>query len=565
MRISVGLTYEVKRALRRLGIDGMARVLRDRADPKRREIAIQNAALFAEEGERLAPIAAAIREACEHASKTGLIVSYDRAAFVLAQLPVMMGMAAAGIAPVPMLPSVAAKSSRKLFEACGIDRFTAWDIRADATGKAEVLRSLRDCTSQDDLLALTWRDIRVGKYAVSSLMRRLRQGHIDPQKPEIRDSIAILLEQTIDHTAAAFAMVEEWKPETVALVDRGYTPEGPLFDVCVDRGIEPITFNVAHRDNTLMLKRYRPENRDVHPSSLSAVTWERIKSAAWTDTHWEAVSGELEFCYRSGQWYSEVGTQFHTRQTDTEALRDRLGLDPGKRTVLLFPHIFWDATFFWGEDLFPDYEAWFRRCAEAAWADDSVNWVIKLHPANIIKNARDGIHGQFSENEVLAELGPVPNHVHILPADTDVPTIALFEIGDICLTVRGTVGIEAAAYGLLVITAGTGRYDGLGFTVDPKSTEEFDGILSRLDTLSLSSDKQVELARRFAYGLLLDRPLSISTILLSYDRDNHAEIVVRLHDSASAELLKNDDAMKVTSWLQSKALDFCVSEYDSAK
>ena len=39
----------------------------------------------------------------------------------------------------------------------------------------------------------------------------------------------------------------------------------------------------------------------------------------------------------------------------------KFNLDPNKKIAVLFSHIFWDGTFFYGEDLFIDYEDWFRE------------------------------------------------------------------------------------------------------------------------------------------------------------------------------------------------------------
>ena len=75
----------------------------------------------------------------------------------------------------------------------------------------------------------------------------------------------------------------------------------------------------------------------------------------------------------------------------------------------------------------------------------------------------------------------------VLDADTDISTISLFEIGDVCVTVRGTVGMEAACFGLTTVTAGTGRYDRLGFTTDPDRPEAFREILRHIGRLEKPS------------------------------------------------------------------------------
>ena len=55
------------------------------------------------------------------------------------------------------------------------------------------------------------------------------------------------------------------------------------------------------------------------------------------------------------------------------------------------------------------------------------------------------------------------------------------EIADLCVTVRGTSGLEMATMGKQVITAGTGRYDGCGFVNSPKTVNEYEQLLHDFD------------------------------------------------------------------------------------
>lgn len=404
---------------------------------------------------------------------------------------------------------------------------------------------------------LTWNGLMVGKYAVSTLMRQLRSGHIDIQDQTINLHMQVALQRCLNHASASKALLAQWSPKLVVFVDRGYTPEGPLFEACIQSGIQPITFNAAHKDNALLLKRYGQENSNVHPASLAQETWQALQAMPWDQQKFTAVQNEIEHCYKTGQWYGEVATQHNTALLDRAKLKQRLGFNNQKKTVLLFPHIFWDATFFWGNDVFHDYEEWFAETVKAAWRLDHVNWVIKVHPANVVKNIRDGSSKMFAELEVLARFGPVPQHIRVLPADTDISTLSVFTIGDVCLTVRGTVGIEAATFGLNVITAGTGRYDRLGFTHDIESREEYLQLLSDIDKLSPPSLQQIELAQRYAYGVFINRPLQIESIPFSYSKTRTAELEVQISQQAEHELFRASDIRAIKAWLDSGKMDLC--------
>lgn len=556
MKIDPRIRESLSTLIFRFGLDSIAREVRGHLDRKTRDQRLRDEQDMAIYRDAFVRIEGHFRHALARPRGHALVVGTSGARFILHQLPMLAGIAAHGLEPVIVLPSRSNKIEREFYTRCGVRQFAYWHEQPRSRDVDAILARLGHCQTQQDVIDLSWQGVAIGKYAVSTTMRALRSGKLDPRDPDAWPHLEVMLRRTAHHAAAAIALVEAYRPEVAVFVDRGYTPEGPLFEVCLNRGIRPVTYNSAHRDNTLMLKRYGSGNSNVHPSSISVETWAGLREMPWTDGHWLRLRTQLEYCYQSGQWYGEVGTQFQTQLCDVGALRSELKLDPGKKTVLLFPHIFWDATFFWGRDLFDGYEEWFRAAVAAAWKNDRVNWIIKVHPANVVKNERDGVGTEFSENLVLAEFGPAPGHIRVIPANTRISTLSLYSIADVCLTVRGTVGIEAAAYGLSVITAGTGRYDGLGFTIDAQHREHYLELLSDLQNIAAPSSAQIELARRYAYGVFLSRPLELSAICFDYARERGAPLRIRIQDAAKENLLSCPDVVAIGRWLESGAEDF---------
>ena len=406
------------------------------------------------------------------------------------------------------------------------------------------------------LASLEHDGIACGKYALSTMMRRTRNGLVGLGAPELRDEINGALRYSFEAADVARRVLDDVRPDAALFLDRGYSPAGEMFDACVTSGVAVYTWNAAHRNNTLMLKRYTAANRDVHPSSLSAESWTAVLRSPWREREERAVLDELVHCYDSGEWYGEVGTQFNKASVNADLLRERLQLDPAKRTAVIFPHIFWDATFFWGIDLFDDYEHWFLEAVRAAAANDRLNWIIKVHPANVIKDRRDGVAGLPSELRLLnREFAKLPDHIRVIPADTDISTLSLYAVMDYCLTVRGTVGIEAACFGKQVLTAGTGRYDGLGFTIDSSDRAEYLDRLRYLEQLALPSRDWVERARRFAYGVFLCRPLPLSALRMEYRQDAQATLHVAYQARSAPELLSSPDMRSLVGWIESGAED----------
>ncbi|MBC07613.1 MAG: hypothetical protein CMO10_15125 [Thalassospira sp.] len=517
----------------------------------RRELASNELQIASIGRSRLDAVRKQLDERIDCANKVALVSSMDGISNVLLQLPIMSSLSACGIEPVVILPSFASEHQKSLYQMIGVRRFAYWDSEEASKEFKETLSHLSTCKTQEEVLEITWKGIHVGKFAVSTLMRRLRSGTINPSSPGVYEQLKVLLRRTIDHANSALNLIETWQPCTVVLIDRGYTPEGPMFEACMQNNITPITLNSAHKDNALILKRYDITNENVHPVSLSDDTWSHLKSIPWDEEKWKVLKDEIEYCYRSGQWYGEVATQFNTEIMDENAIKSYLGINPLKKTVLIFPHIFWDATFFWGEDVFNDYEEWFRETVKLAWENTSVNWIIKVHPANVVKNIRDRSNAEFSELTVLKEFGKIPDHIHVVPADTQISTLSLYQIGDVCLTVRGTVGIEAAVYGLTVVTAGTGRYDRLGFTIDVETREQYRQILSEIDNIEAPDTSKIELARRYAYGIFLTRPVLPESINFTYSKSREAKLTVSISEKAREDIFYCKDIQLLENWIHS--------------
>lgn len=476
-----------------------------------------------------------------------LVVSIGFADGVKQELGLIKGLQLGGFEPVvltwrdPWLASY--------YRLAGVRRLQYWDEFLDPADGRDAAASLDQVHAFDELLALRDGPIRIGRFAAATAFRWLRAGSLNVQSPEDRRRLAPFLADALAYARAAERIVRAIQPRLAVFVDKGYTPQGQLFDQCVAQDIDAITWHNAHNSRSVILKRYTRDTRDAHPASLSSSSWEAVRRMAWTEAHRQRLQRELSDNYVSGEWFSEVGTQRNKRILEPAELQRRLGLDGDKKTAVIFPHILWDGTFFWGTDLFRDYEAWLLATVQAACANDRVNWIIKFHPANMVKNARDGVQGEPAELLTLRRhIGPLPPHLATIPAESDINTYSLFRAMDYCVTVRGTIGVEAASFGIPVLTAGTGRYDHKGFTVDSESPQEYVERIRRIHEIPLLSAPQRELAERFAYGVFVLRPLPLTAFTAQYQHDAKATCVVRIHARTKEDWLSARDMNALAKW-----------------
>src|ERR671938_68348 len=239
-----------------------------------------------------------------------------------------------------------------------------------------------------------------------------------------------------------------------------------------------------------------------------------------------------------------------------------LGLDPAKRTAVLYSHILRDANMFYGDDLFADQEEWFVETVRAAAANPRVNWIVKLHPANVWKLRREGLEGVHDEEAAIRDaLGELPPHLALVRPDSDISTRSIFGVTDYGITIRGSVGFEMPCFGVPVLTAGTGFYSGRGFTVDSASPAEYVERLRSIEAIPPLSPAQVELARRHAYALFRLRPMRFTSFLatirpldeMGHPLDHDVEIRVRTR----RELEHAADLRRFAEWAtESRELDY---------
>jgi hypothetical protein len=380
------------------------------------------------------------------------------------------------------------------------------------------------------------------RHVLATASRILHRTSLDPDEPELQPLLRDLALTAARSRAGGAALLDRLQPELVLFNERNYAQEAPICDLALERGLNTIQWVNAFQDDGLVFKRYTEETKGLHPRSLSDDSWERVRALPWTVEHETELAREFELRYAGG-WGLTRRNHGWTRAFSAEEIRAELGLDPERRTAVLFSHVLWDANmFFRGVDLFPDQEAWFVESVRAACENPRVQWIVKLHPANVWKQRRDGFEGEGSELEILREhVGELPPHVHVLRASSEISTRSIFELADWGITIRGSIGVELPCFGVPVLTGGTGFYAGRGFTVDSSSAAEYLDRLRRIEELTPLTDEQTLLAKRHAYALFRLRPTrftSFSSVFRPLEELGHPldhDVVVNLRSRAELE------------------------------
>jgi hypothetical protein len=409
----------------------------------------------------------------------------------------------AGWDVVIFLPPKSVKLAEKYFRAMGFERFLRWDdivLTSEAGAIVEEEMRSFDQVERSVRAMKNWfcRGCLLGPQILASVSRKFYEGRLRFGEEKSYAEIRKVARIGVEYVLKAEKIFESLSCDMLVLSEPNYTAFAPLVDLAIQRKIQVISVFQPYREDGLLCWKLRPQTRRGHPSSVSLETWQKLKEVPWSETletRWAKIMADRY----NGTWVLQDRNQWNVSIQDIDQVRSGLGLDPAKKTVVIFTGVLWDANLFYGEDLFEDNGEWFIETIRAACLNPQVNWVIKLHPANRWKLEFEGIQGELGELKMIREhMGELPPHVKLLKPDAPYSNVALYRLTDVAVTVRGSVGVELPCYGIPVLTGGTGRYAGLGFTLDSKSPAEYLERLSRVQDLPRLTAEQATAAKKHA-------------------------------------------------------------------
>jgi hypothetical protein len=488
-----------------------------------------------------------------------LIAAVDSPFYEVKQLSMMaVGLRLQGWRPVVLTNSPRKRWNRRYFGAFGLCEFVYWDLqeiskseRTTAEGEAD--RMLAAEPSFQDIKNWSHESCWIGPQILSSISRASFVGTPDVSDPDIRAQLKRRLPDTLLRVLKARKILNTVQPKMMLIVEANYAKYAPITDLAVGAGINVIQVIQPNRDDALTLRRLTKTTRREHPSSLAKSNYLKIREEPWTQEKDDELTEIFEGRY-GGRWYLQSRNQPGTRTLSRDEIGKELGLDPKLKVAGVFSHVLWDANLFFGEDLFDDYGHWFVETVKAACANPAVNWLIKLHPANVWKRARESDAGELAELvQIRQHIGELPDHVKLLHPDTTVGTRALFDLCDYGITVRGTVGLELPCFGVTTFTAGTGRCDRFGFTVDSETKEEYLGHMANIQDFGPPSEEQIRWAKSHAHAVFCQRPWMMKSFRAEFGKSSgrardRMEQNLFLTAGSTPEIEANDDLGKWARW-----------------
>ncbi len=462
-----------------------------------------------------------------------------------------------GMRPVVTIPSNHANRLRRYTSAFGLEEVLALDSlaleRDDLAACDQAVEELlRSAESFESIKAWSFRGRNVGSHVLSTLIRVTFDGSPDLGLARHRQLLEPILRDVLLSTLRAERLMGDLTPAVMLVEEANYSINGPAVDVAVDHAVDVVQTVGIWREDALMSKRLTKANRRSDALSVAPETFARLAETPLSQEEDSALTHDFDVRY-GGVWALSRQFQPDTSRRRPEEIVDELGLDATKRTAVIFAHVLWDASLFFGVDLFANYADWLVQTVGAAVGNDAVNWIVKAHPSNVFRAAHGDVGGESSEVALVREHFPnLPGHVHLLLPETRISTLSLYEFADYGVTVRGTPGLEIACFGKPAFTAGTGTYAGLGFTYDSATTDEFLGRLGSVQDYGALPEAMTARARRYAHTYFLRRPWFTKSFALRFEfaergwhpTDRNVEITARSLD----EIRRYGDLERFARW-----------------
>lgn len=339
--------------------------------------------------------------------------------------------------------------------------------------------------------------LAVGEHAYAGALRYYARGDLsnEPHAPEVARRY---FESALMSAFAFRSVVRHVRPEVCVFNHGIYAPHGVFGEVCRERGVRVVNWNVAYRKRCFIFSHHDSYHHTLLEEAASA--WEDMP---WSREHEAAIDA-----YLASRWH---GTRdwiwFHEKpQERADAIAAELPVDFSKPVIGMLTNVMWDAQLHFKTNAFPSMLDWVHETIGYFANRPELQLVIRVHPAE----KRGTLPSRQPLVEEIRKLWPaLPPNVHVIPPESQISTYAVLQRCNAALIYGTKMGVELTSVGIPVIVGGEAWIRNKGVTMDPGSVEEYRAMLDRLPLASRLDPATVLRAKKYAYHFFFRRMVPI--------------------------------------------------------
>ena len=318
----------------------------------------------------------------------------------------------------------------------------------------QALRIWRTLHFGEDILTLTYDGIPIGEEIYDSILSHNKaQYTID--KIELKNIYDFYLFYKNMHIAKSLFCSQQYG---VFIFSDGDYINAPFVKYAAKYGVElyqtsvgRILFHRALKNFTLkyvvQITRHMYQKCCAHVSreTIEQYLAIRFRGEAKADYDRQAFLGKREYSKEELCVLSEIP------------------IETKKKFVVVAAHAFSDRPHSGDIMVYRDYYQWLIETLKILDSVEDVVVFVKEHPSAML----------YGEKGSIAHLVRQYGWTQIYTLPEDFHTYSIFKYFDYVVTCKGTIGLEAASFGLPVFTAGQGYYYGFGIDINSTSKDEY--------------------------------------------------------------------------------------------
>ena len=331
--------------------------------------------------------------------------------------------------------------------------------------------------------------------------------HLEPGSEDAR-LLALRRERNACAAAASLDILKKHRYDSVIIPNGSILEFGAVYLAAKNAGVRTLTYEFGEQRQRMWLAQ------DDEVMRLdTAPLWSARGSIPLQKREIDALQ-ELYQARRGGKIWANFARRWQSSASEgAQSARSQLGLDPDRPLALLCTNVVGDSLAL-GRQIFTDGMVdWLDKTTTFFAQHPEMQFVVRVHPGELLGA------GHPSVEIVRARLPQLPEHVKVIPPESNINTYDLIEIADLGLVYTTTVGMEMAMSGVPVVVSGKTHYRGKGFTHDPDTLEEYyqtlNALLTNTHSSRLSQD-EVQLAMRYAYRFFFEYPFAFPWHLVKF-------------------------------------------------
>lgn len=354
-------------------------------------------------------------------------------------------------------------------------------IDEDWSTYSKIETLLRHQTNPEMLRAFTFQGLRLGEHAYTATVRFFASPALQLEKYGVAVFREYLLGAVV--SALGFQRFLDKHTADLVVVDHGiYVPQGVIVEIAKKRGIRVLTFNTGYRKSTFLFAEGDSYHFAIPRSKEFAErTYTENQRKVALDYVKSRISGRSDWVHFQPQ----------------PAARE-LYFDQSKTHVAIFPNVLWDADVHFEEGIFASSLEWLEKTLEFLGNNSNVIVHLRIHPGE----KKGAVVSRYSVSDFLREnqIESTPNLI-IYDAENDINSYELAEMCDYSIVFGSKIGIDLAALGHRVLTAGDCWTRDKGVTTDPATPQEYFRLLEAPNLISSSRARGLD----FAYYLYFEK------------------------------------------------------------